>query len=399
MMRNGRADDADPSPWAWPRSWAAASVVIALVAALLGWQGGRSRRDDSAAARGTGSAVASATAAVTATPTPTTRPSGFAGEAIGSVAGVELVLGGGRPSVVSLSNGGATELTGLPPDALVGQLLRVHGLTLALAGRDAPGPPAWAVYAIADGTATARRLPGSAGAGGLAPGATAMTFWVLAAAGGRGQWQERDLSGRLLTTPVMSPDWALVRGVVGGLLVQASSDGVSTDVFVWDPARRRRMRSFPTAASIVAATSTHLAWTADDGCVSEGGGCRVHVTDLRDSADGLIALPEHAGDPWGALSPDGTMLALVLVSPDHDSTAETYIGTIADAAVTRVEGATYATLQNTPLLVWTDDSRALFLGAATEQRLTLAVLAADDTLKVLRKDFPPAYEFAVRPTS
>lgn len=93
------------------------------------------------------------------------------------------------------------------------------------------------------------------------------------------------------------------------------------------------------------------------------------------------------------------MLALVLLSTDHDSTAETYIGTVADGAVTRVKGATYATLQNAPLLVWTDDSRVLLLGAATEQRLTLAVLVGDDSLKVLRQDIPPAYEFTVRPTS
>lgn len=150
-LRNGRADDTGPSPWEWPWSWAAATVVVVLVAGLLGWQGGRSRRDDSAVARRTGLPVATATATQTTTPTPTPRPTGFAGEAIESVAGVDLVLGGGRPSVVSLSNGGATELTGLPPDALVAQLLRVHERTLVLAGRDAPRPPAWAVYAIADG--------------------------------------------------------------------------------------------------------------------------------------------------------------------------------------------------------------------------------------------------------
>lgn len=396
----GRPDDAVPPHR--QSTWAAATVAIALAAGLLGWRVGRSQPDRADAVRRTDPPGATVSAAPTPNPSrptssPSPRPTGFNGTLVRGVVGLDVVVGGERPAVIPLGGGSDTAISGLPKGAHVDQLVRLSGRTLVLAIR--PGADMAQTYLIADGTTAARAVPDGAGQL-IAPGRSGSTFWLLARSDNRtDRWEERDLSGRVLRTMKYRPNRMLVRGVVGGVLIAVFDEtGTWTDLYVWDPDRNRRVRSFPTARAFVSATSTHLVWLHDDSCVGESGGCSVHVTDLRDGADVLIPLPEHAGDAQGRLSPDGSMLALTLIRGDDHETAHAHLIAVSDGVVHRVAGATISVRESAPLVVWTDDSRGVVLGSVTQQRLALAVLGRDRSLRVLRREFPPAYDFVVRPS-
>jgi hypothetical protein len=161
-----------------------ATAAIALVAALLGWQVGRTGQKRIPRPVATASPAPPPTApppSAAHPPTPTPRSTEFQGEVLRSLDGVELVVGGDDPAIVELPSGASTRLGGLPPDAKIGQLLRVRDATVALVSPGATsaeeGVAIPQVYLIRDGSAVAERLPGAGFA--LHPGASPDSFWLM----------------------------------------------------------------------------------------------------------------------------------------------------------------------------------------------------------------------------
>lgn len=400
--------DAEPSGTATrPRAWLLVILVSALLAALGGWQAGSRDSTPGPAALPTRSPAATGPVAVTTppgpvtpsspAPRPTPAPAGLAGEVLrGGVRG-ELVVGGVRPFVVSLPGGQPRRVTGTPDDCCVHGLVRVDGATLVLMGDfDHVNPMPARLYSLADGTTVARRFAGTGHE--LAPGATARTFWLFSQQGRRMHAEERDLTGRVLHNLVVPGQ--PVRGVVGGLLLRdAGVTGGSPYGGVWDPDRRKVVRSFAPRHLIYAATGTHVVWGDYEQCdAAKDGGCTLHVTDLRDGADVLIPLPRGYAQPTAELSPDGSHIAVVARRPDDFDTADSFLVTVGNGAVRRVAGGSYPP-STTAELEWTDDGRHVVFGAASSDQLQLAVLLRRSSLALLARDYPRANGIVVRPSS
>lgn len=385
---------------------------MALVAGLLGWQvlrsGAPPRPDALATAAPTPTRSPLAAPAPSESPPPppapttTPAPTGFQGQPVQQIVGFELVAPGEHPVVLTLDGsddaGNPVPISGLPEGSELVHLIRARGRTLALSlGGD--DREITQVHSIADGTTTARRVPGATGHA-LAPGRTDATFWVLAATEPTvHRWQERDLAGRLLQTFETRPSRTVVRGVAGGVLIHSFDEAGGTEgMFVWHLGRGQRVRSFLRIRAFVAASSTHLAWLPQDDCLPESGDCNLLVTDLRGGADVVIPLPEHSSNPWGTLSPDSTLLALALGDPGDHASAHGYLVAVGERATRRIRGAAFAPLHSAPLMQWLDDRNSLVLGNPTDASLRLAILPPEGRrLIVLRKYLPPVYTFVVRP--
>jgi hypothetical protein len=128
--------------------------------------------------------------------------------------------------------------------------------------------------------------------------------WLLGLAASVPTVREVDVAGRVTSPTVDLPiDWVPQAAVENGLLL---SNGSTYEV--WDPQRRRTVRSAPPAAQIVASSGRLVVWTSGYGCQVL---CAVHITDVVRGTDHPI-YPPTGSVASGVFSPDGRHLALGL---------------------------------------------------------------------------------------
>lgn len=298
----------------WPRGWPTGTALIAALSAVLGWRlhGTTAQRPDRPTSQ---SAVASPIRTATASPpsSSTAEPTGLTGPVLREGIRAQLVVTGRRPVAVDLPSGRMSAITGLRRGHFVGAALRLRNSTL-LAGSSPTGETS--AYTLADGTTTARQIeaPGDY----LVEAAADRSFWVYRSpdVGEGAGFEERSSTGALLRRVTLPRRWMLIRGVRGGLLIGRFDTAVGPHrLAVWDPVRRRARLSINSGGFPIGATSTHVAWP-DQSCLSASAGCIVHITDVRTGANRVVALPSEYATPHGALSADGSLLAVVMFRSD-----------------------------------------------------------------------------------
>lgn len=384
----GYGDDATSR---WPRHWLIAATVIAVLAAALGWRQ-RDARPPTAVA-GTPVTAPPTAPAVMPTPSPTPQPPTFEGPLLQDGLGAQVVLGGRRPAVVDLPSGRSTPITGLPSGIEVISAVRISGATILMVGDPSIGE----VYSLPDGTTVARPL-GFRGAG-LMPGETDNWYWVLASGWDpehpRATVEERDGSGRLVRRVKLPKNWQPVRGVTDGILmISIDQDPEVAGLAVWDPGRRRIVRSFGHGIPIATAVDM-VAWP-DRTCRVTAESCLVHVTDLHGGADRVVAIPGHAHMSFGYVSPDGS--SLVLSSLTRDDSQRLVAVSLDTGHVVPI--AVAAPPSAASMLDWTPDGTAaiLFAGDA-DDACSLAVWRRDaERIELIPARFQGCWPLAVRPS-
>jgi hypothetical protein len=374
----------------------AVTAVVAGLSALLGWQlrgpGPRARPTTTAKPESVGTPTPSPS------PTPTPTPTGFQGPVLRDGVRAEVLIGGPQTVVVALPSGRATPISGLAGLAVT-QMVRVRDATVLLAGRSTgPWDHPQDMYSVADGTAVARRMPGSGQL--IAAGATDRTFWVFRWSGEDADLQftadERDLTGRLVRRVELPRNWSGIRGVVGGLLISKSIPGTAESrMAVWDPARRRTVRSLPFGQYPAAVSATRLA-RPDHTCGTASEGCVLHIADLRNGGDSVVALPRGYTGPLGEFTDDHS--ALVLTLTDGQTHGQSFLVSVETGHVMELPGSTL----REPLgatLAWIPAADAAVLAALTESETTLAVWRRSGlTVELVPGRFPGGWSVAVRPT-
>lgn len=313
----------------------------------------------------------------------------------------QVILGEWQRSVVDLPSGRVTAITGIPDDHQVTSALRLRGVTVVLAGAS-DSEQRLRGYAIADGTTHARPLPVRGFQ--ISPAETDRTFWAHRRIGddsgpGRELVQERDRAGRVLRRAVLPTRHYPIRGVVGGLLVSTyHEEDATTTISVWDPDRRRIVRTVGRGGGPLAATATHVSWS-DRSCPTASEACILHITDVRTGSDAVVPLPRGHFIHSGALSPDGTAIALTTVSEWSDRH-------VAHSFVISVDSGHVVPLAGSRVLVerdlgvhWTDAGDAVVLSTSLARGgTTLGVWRRSGTgVEVVSGDFENAIVVAVRP--
>lgn len=356
---------AQGGPATWSRRWLMMAVA-AGVAGVLGW----TLHDASPGETSRAAEHSLATTAPSVSPTPSASaapmPTAFERPALRNGVRAEVILGGVQPMVVDLPSGRTAEITGLPDGYEVTAAVRVAAATLLVTGYEASEPPA--VYALPDGTTAARRVASRGFE--IMPAESDQSFWVYTWTPGseerRGVVEERTPAGQLLRRAVLPRQWRLVRGVHGGLLIarfhpKRDGDAGIEELAVWDPRRRRIVRSLARGGYPVAMTATTVAWP-DARCDIESEGCVLHITDVGTGKDRLIQLSRGYASPLrGVFSPDGSAVALAMLERIHDVAQTTVMVDTETGQVRRLTGATAALGGTT--VEWTPDGEAVVLTA------------------------------------
>jgi len=335
----------------WPRGWVAATAVIACTTAALGW-----RLHSAPTPRAAVPVSPTPTVSPSPTASPTPEPTAFAGPVLRDDVGAEVLIGGALPTVVDLTSGRQTEITGIPDGYEVGSAVRIRGATMLAAGFAEAGTPS-PVFRLADGTTAARPIPARAWS--ISPAESERSFWAHLQTGVESPTtvEERTAAGALLRRATLPRDWALVRGVRGGLLVARFEPGNGrVRSAVWDPARRRFVRSVGFGGLPVAATRTHLAWP--DPTCERREFCILHVTHLSSGADRLIPLPRDYSPMSGAFNSDGSALVLSMLERSRD-VAQVFLVAPESGQVMPLRGATSEPSVMT--VGWTPDDEAVVL--------------------------------------
>lgn len=276
------------------------------------------------------------------------RPALMTGQSLPRSASIRLLLGGQRPAPAWLQvpSGRTEPIRGLPGKASSYQLLPVAGgwtaqpfpLGNASCGSCAPRP--LPVYYIADGSLTASRV-GTASA--TAPAAAPGALWLVSYLPGAdmstaaGTAQQVSITGAPLGPRLrLPPGYVIDQGTRSGLLlVQEQAPSGLFRYELWDPGSRRVTRSF---THVIAASPVKIAWAP--ACAAA---CQVHVLDLAGGRTLDIPLPGGTTGE-GAFSPDGRLLALLLMTgttpAGHPVSSQLMVATLATRQLTTVPGAT-----------------------------------------------------------
>lgn len=385
----------EPSDRATPRRpgrWVAATVTLAGLLAVVGWRVQDARSPASAASQ-SGSPTAQPATTPSPTPQPSPESTTFEGPLLQEGIGAQVVMGGQQPAVVELPSGQAAPITGIRAGHQIESGVRVRGATiLSAAGPlgDKPG----AVYSLADGATAARLLtfrPAS-----LALGETDETFWAIGPLGdpgpARSVVEERDGAGRLLRRVVLPKGWRLVRGVAGGVLLRRHAE--ITRLAVWDPARRRFVRELGNWDR-VAESVDRVAW-ADPKCVTESGGCVLHVSDLQTGTKREVAVPDTYQPVVAAFSRDGQVLVTSLLGHAGQDGSIVAV-TLETGSVEPLVGATWKGQRGIGAVIgWAPDGNAVVLAAPGGSQLAVW-RRSEAGVEMVPGRFDGSWPVAVRP--
>ena len=239
-------------------------------------------------------------------------PDGISGQTLAWDPSLRLPTAGAQPVWFSPVSGRSEPIGGLPAERSGYQFTRVVGGWAVQASPAVPaacgscaGPPV-PVWFLADGARSVTRL-GTANL--VAPAANADAAWLtsypLGANMTTAAGTAREASAtRTLTRPVtLPPGYAIDQGTDRGLLLaqvgQQPGAGVSK---LWNPSAPQASQAFN---QVLAASPGEIAWTP--ACAPQ---CSVQVLDLATGRHTVVQLPAGKSVTSGAISPDGSFLAL-----------------------------------------------------------------------------------------
>lgn len=327
-----------------------ACVTVVVAAALAGYLPGGWHHGGRAAAGAAGAGAVARHDGSAARPEPlATKPALMTGQPLPRAASVRLLLGGQQPAPAWLQvpSGRTEPIRGLPEYATSYQVWPIAGgwtAQLYPPGNAQCGncaPPPLPVYYIADGSRAASRI-GTATV--TAPAAAPRAVWLVSYRTGAdmstaaGTAQEVSVSGTALGPRFRLPiGYVISQGTRAGLLlVQEQAPEGHFQYELWDPGTRRVTRSF---MNVIAASATQVAWLP--ACA---GSCQVHVLDLASGQASEVSLPGRSTAGQGAFSPDGSLLALLLMAggtaAGPATTNRLAVATLATGQVTAVPGTT-----------------------------------------------------------
>ena len=153
----------------------------------------------------------------------------------------------------------------------------------------------------------------------------------------------------------------------GAAPIAAIGDGVllrtaDQTLIVWSPATRATTRSMGPVGSIVAARDPVMAFTS--ATCTDGADCDLHVVDVRSPRELRISKPPGAGgfDAGGALSPDGTTLAVFVgAGTAFNPTADLVMVDLRTAVMSGpIAGGQIAVGEPVGSATWSPSGRSLF---------------------------------------
>ena len=296
------------------------------------------------------------------------------GQPLPRSANVWLLLGGQRPSWLSVGDGRTEPIGGLPGSGNGYQLFRIVGGWAAQpfpSGNPSCGecaPPPLPVYYVADGARVASRI---GVAEFTAPAGTAGALWLIsyrrdAKMSTAASAQEVSVTGAALGPRLRLPaGYVIDEGTRAGLLLVQELAGPGS-YELWDPGIRRVTRSFP---NLIAASPAEIAWMPS--CTAD---CWVHVLDLPSGRVEEIALPGHSKPYAGAFSPDGRLLAMLVATRATGRTAafRLIVATAATRRITAVPGTTVVGMAGV-VFGWQPGSHRLIAEVSVGDRWQIAV--------------------------
>jgi hypothetical protein len=363
----------------WQRAAAVIGIAVALAAVVI-WHLPGLRQHGGRPGPGAlrSSPVAPGSPGVlTPVPSPLpAEPTRMTGQPLPRSASVWLLLGGHRPTWLSVGDGRTQPIRGLPGSGTGYQLFRIVGGWAAQpfpSGNASCGkcaPPPLPVYYVADRSRAASRI---GVAEFTAPAATAGALWLISYRHGAKMSTAADAQEVTVTGAALGPRLRLPAGYLidqgtraGLLLVQELAGPGSYEL--WDPGTRRVTRSF---GNLIAASPAEIAWMPS--CTA---GCRVHVLDLPSGRVREISLPGRSKSYAGTFSPDGRLLALLVTTrgPAAGRTAafRLIVATLATGRITAVPGTTVIGMAGVAF-GWQPGSHQLIADVSVGDRWQIAV--------------------------